>query len=254
VTALEGVDNFRDFGGYKAVGGYIRRGILFRSGDLSRATDTDLELLKGLGIGTIVDLRRPIERQYAASRYWDGYAGETITSDVPEDFVDWAVALKEVDVVDSAWFERSSIKSYTEVALSPRYTWLFSKYLRACARSEGAILVHCAAGKDRTGMLCAIVQKMAGVHHADIMTEYLKTNNIERIQERIPRLSRWLETQTGHRVASEVLETALSVRSSYLERCFSSIEEACGSFDRYIEQTLLIDTETRALIEKRLYE
>ncbi|MGG6896124.1 tyrosine-protein phosphatase [Rhizobium sp. BR 315] len=251
---LSGVDNFRDFGGYAAGDRQIRQGILFRSGDLSRATEDDLVYLGSLGVDLIVDLRRPIERQYSVSVPWAGFEGNVITSDIPEDFQDWAVALKTVDIVDVSWFRNSSLKSYREVPFSPRNIWLFGAYLRACADTQGGILVHCAAGKDRTGMLCAIVQKLLGAHDDDIVAEFLKTNDDTRINLRIPRLYNWLESQTGHRVEENALRVALSVDPMHLEVFFNNISQKCGSFENYLGNILGISESMRARIKYNLLE
>ncbi|NTB87729.1 tyrosine-protein phosphatase [Agrobacterium tumefaciens] len=252
--ALSGVDNFRDLGGYTVKGGRIRRGLLFRSGDLSRATEDDLVHLASLGIELIVDLRRPIERQYSVSRPWAGFEGRVITSDIPEDFKDWAVALKTVEVVDAHWFRNSSLKSYREVPFSPRNVSLFGSYLKSCAETTGGILVHCAAGKDRTGMLCAIVQKLLGGSDEDITAEFLKTNDAARIERRIPRLYDWLYSQTGHRVPEDALRVALSVDAVHLEIFFKNIADRSGNLQNYVRDVLGIDDETVRTLRRRLVE
>ena len=80
--ALEGVDNFRDYGDYPAAGGRrLKRGVLYRSAAHSKATDADLEALAALGIAVVVDLRRTEERQREPSRRPAGFAGTVIVAD-----------------------------------------------------------------------------------------------------------------------------------------------------------------------------
>jgi protein-tyrosine phosphatase len=62
MMVLQGVDNFRDFGGFSGRYGAVPKGRLFRSAHLGSATDADLTALDRLGLAAIVDLRRPTER------------------------------------------------------------------------------------------------------------------------------------------------------------------------------------------------
>lgn len=70
ILTLEGVRNFRDFGGYDtADGGRVRPGMLYRSAHFAEATDADIEKIRALGIATSCDLRRPEERKQQSNRW-----------------------------------------------------------------------------------------------------------------------------------------------------------------------------------------
>jgi protein-tyrosine phosphatase len=252
---FERIENFRDIGGIPGREGQVlRTGIVYRSGDHSKATADDLEKLKTLNIGVIVDLRRPLERERAPSRSPEGVKYEVITSDTPEDRKDWAVALKNLDHVDQSWFEREAEEFYRTGATNARYVELFGRFFKALTFSEGPILTHCAAGKDRTGMLCALVQYSAGVRHDDIVVEFTKTNDSARIARSKPRLKAWLEKTTGHEVADSVLEYAVRVHPEHVDLMFSCLQKEFGSVDRYLTDILQIDDEMRSKIESRLLE
>lgn len=235
---FEGIDNFRDIGGYPAGDRRTRRGLVFRSGDLSRATEADLVALAGLGIGTIVDLRRPIERERAPSRLWPSFGGQVLSSDMADDFQDWAVALKALPSVDAAWFEQHNLDNYKTLAFSPRNVWLFGQTVRLLATTEQPVLLHCAAGKDRTGLLSAMLQRIAGVPMDEIVAEYLLTNAALLTEIRLSRLVNWLATQTGHQLDTATLTAALAVRPDYLVSCFAGIEAVHGSFEAYVRDVL----------------
>ena len=79
---LQGVENFRDFGDYAAGQGRLKKGVLFRAAHQAQATDDDLVAMAALGVVTIVDLRRPHERQRDPSRRWEGFAAEVIDNDL----------------------------------------------------------------------------------------------------------------------------------------------------------------------------
>src|SRR5262245_24069688 len=91
---FEGIENFRDFGGYAtACGGRLATGRLFRSGHHATATDADLARLADLGIAAIVDLRHSAEREREPSRRWDACAAEIIDNDITSDGADWVAKL-----------------------------------------------------------------------------------------------------------------------------------------------------------------
>src|SRR5262245_37826338 len=77
---LENVLNFRDFGGYDADGGRVKRGMLFRSAHFSEASPSDVERLNALGVRFIVDLRRTEERSFEPNR-WPGESAHVFFSD-----------------------------------------------------------------------------------------------------------------------------------------------------------------------------
>lgn len=79
---LQGVENFRDFGDYAAAAGRLKKGVLFRAAHQAQATDDDLEAMAALGIVTLVDLRRPNERERDPSRRWNDFAAQVIDNDM----------------------------------------------------------------------------------------------------------------------------------------------------------------------------
>jgi protein-tyrosine phosphatase len=250
---FEGIENFRDFGGYDtAAGRKLKPALLYRSANHAKATDADLAALRDLGVSVIVDLRRPIEREREPSRRWPGFAGQVIENDIAGDYVDWVDALKEVETLGARWFQEDSLTFYHEAPYQPRHVDLFSRYFDALAHTDGAVVIHCAAGKDRTGMLCAFTHHIAGVHRDDTLADYLLTNDEERTRRRMASFGPWLEELTGLKVEDEALRVALSVDPAYLERALSRIETEHGSLDRYLEEVLGVDAALRGKIEARI--
>src|SRR5580693_1404945 len=89
IFSLEGVDNFRDFGGYAtAAGRRIKPGRLYRSAHHGQASDADLAAIAALNIRVIVDLRRGEERERTPSRRHDGFAARLIENDGNEAVAD----------------------------------------------------------------------------------------------------------------------------------------------------------------------
>jgi protein tyrosine/serine phosphatase len=249
---FEGIDNFRDFGDYAAGGRRLRRGLLFRSAHQAMATDADLARLAAMGLTTIVDLRRSNEREKNPSRRWEGFAAEVIENDIGQDQADeWSTFIGGSDLSVGS-FRAYMLDYYRAAPLQRRHIDLYSRYFRALAAGEGGILVHCAAGKDRTGIICALTHHVAGVHDDDIQADYLLTNDLERLTARLPMIREAVRELTGRVAPDESLMKAMRVESEYLAEAFRVMREANGSIDGYLEQTLGLDGALRERVRERL--
>jgi protein-tyrosine phosphatase len=250
---FDGIENFRDFGGYAtACGRGVRRGLLFRSANHHYASDADLMRLREMGVAAIVDLRRTEERQREPSRRWDGFAGAVIENDIVAGHPDWTHLMKGVAELTPDWFYQDGVKYYRNAPFEPRHVDLFRRYFHALAAAEGPIVVHCAAGKDRTGLICALTHHIAGVHRDDLMADYLLTNDESRMARKIAFLGPWLEKQTGLTASEAALRVAVSVHPEYLETAFAAIEAAHGSIDGYLGEVIGVDEPLRARIHDRV--
>jgi len=117
--------------------------------------------------------------------------------------------------------------------------WICSPGIfRSWLNPHGAILVHCSAGKDRTGMICALTHHLAGVHQDDIRADFLATNHEGRMQKRIDFLGPWIRNTAGKVVSEEALRVAVSVHESDLDAAFEQITATSGSFDAYLTEVL----------------
>lgn len=251
--SFDGIENFRDFGGYSTASGRrLAAGRLYRSANHAYASDDDLAKLRDLGVRVIVDLRRPRERDREPSRRWDGFSGEVIQNDLEGQYADWAEALVTGETIDAAWFFRDSLAYYERAPHEPRHIDLFRRYFQALADAEGAMVVHCAAGKDRTGMLCALTHHIAGVHRDDTMADYLATNDERRMAGKIGFLGPWIADLTGQVLDDAALRQAVSVNEAFLAKAFEVMQAVHGSTDAYLESVLGVDAALRARIERRI--
>jgi protein tyrosine/serine phosphatase len=147
------------------------------------------------------------------------------------------------------------MRDYYDVApFQPRHVDLYSRYFRALGETEGAVLVHCAAGKDRTGILCALTHHVAGVCDDDIVADYLLTNDPERVAARTPRIRDYLRTALGRAATDEALAVIMQVEPQYLARAFAAMRARHGSVDGYLDEALGLDPALRARIRARLLE
>ncbi|WP_293907049.1 tyrosine-protein phosphatase [Phenylobacterium sp.] len=252
--AFEGIDNFRDFGDYAAGQKRLRRGLLYRSAHQARATDADLARLAGMGLSVVVDLRRSNEREREPSRRWEGFTAQVIENDIGQDTADeWATFIAGSDLSVGS-FRAYMLDYYRAAPYQRRHIDLYARYFRALAESQGPVLVHCAAGKDRTGIICALTHHVAGVHDDDIVQDYLLTNDHERMVARLPVMREHVGMASGGRIPSdEALITAMRVEAEYLDEAFRVMREAHGSLDGYLDEVLGLDPRLRGRIHDRLF-
>lgn len=250
---LATLDNLRDYGDYAtSASGRVKTGRLFRSAHQAKVSDEDLAYLGSLNIGAVVDLRRTIERTKQPSRRPVGFDGQVIQSDLDElDEAPHITFLKTADLTPESG-RRFMTDLYGEMAFSPAHIETFSAYFLTLADSDRPVLIHCAAGKDRTGMLAALTHHVLGVGHDDLMEDYLLTNLAVDLEGRAPGIARQLEKTTGRPVSDDAMVAFLGVEAAYLDAAFTAIAARYGSLDAYLEQALGVDAAMRDRIGERL--
>lgn len=249
---VEGIHNLRDYGGYAvADGARIRRGVLYRSGQHRDATDGDLDLLHNLDIRTIIDLRGASEREkFPCRRHTDfaadviAYNGETSNSPPHEG------GGGRITMTPEKARERM-IAVYTRMPVNPAMIDMFSRYFSALEAHDGGSLVHCFAGKDRTGIAAALLMHTLGAHDDDIVAEFLLTNEAPdpTILERqsLPRMEAVYGT-----IEPEALRNLMGVHEDYLATYWKEVIREHGSIDKYLAQTLGVDETRKARLRERL--
>jgi len=252
VKPLAGVLNFRDFGGYDtAGGGRVKAKRVFRSAHFAEASDEDQAALNALGVGLVVDLRRPEERALEPNR-WPGAGVQVVTNDEglsappPHEAVatgdDWSVA----------GVDRYMTHAYETYPFEPRYVALFSAFLRGLAAGEQAAVIHCAAGKDRTGSLAALTLRLLDVPHDAVMADYLLTNTVTNLDHRIPLMRERIFTRYGVRPSDEALGRMMSVQADYLTAYFGAIGARFDRLSDYVEAVLGVSAVDQETIKTRL--
>jgi len=249
---FEGIENFRDFGDYAAGHARLKQGLLYRSAGHGGATDADLEKLAGMNLTVIVDLRRPNERERQPSRRWPGFACRVIENDIGQDAEDeWLSFIQRSDLTPGS-FHAYMLEYYRKAPHQHRHIDLYARYFRALAEADGPVLVHCSAGKDRTGIACALTHHVAGVHHDDVVADYLLTNDPARLAKRLPMIREVIRETTGRTASDEALMVAMQVQPEYLQESFRVMREAHGSLDGYLDQVLGLDRTLRERIHDRV--
>lgn len=255
VSTFEAVNNFRDYGGWRAAdGARVVTARLFRSAHLARATEADLGRIASLDITTVTDLRHPREQREQPSA-WIGKLPLSVI-DSPDNEDDGEHEAPHVLALRQSDFTYEGMVSflashYGEMPYDSRHISVFSRYFDALATCDGAVLVHCAAGKDRTGILVALTHHLLGVHPDDAMEDYMLTNTAGNVAERLPHLKPHMEATYGRPISDEALMGLLSVRPDFIRRCWAALKERTGSVDAYLTTVLGIDDAKRDRIRER---
>ncbi len=251
ILAADGIHNFRDYGGYRAMGGArIKSGLLFRSGQHKDASAADLELVVDRDIRTIIDLRGDAERASFPCPRHPAFRGTVVF--VAGETVNPALDAQELDSADAAASRMRN--SYSNMPFRPLLKDAFIRYFAVLLdEAEGASLVHCLAGKDRTGLAVALFHHLLGVHPDDLMADYLLTNEAGRIEARIEAGAAVIRDRYGLEIPLAAIRKLMSADPAFLEAAFQAIIERFGTIDTYLERGLGVSPTMRgALAEKYL--
>ncbi len=237
---LQGTYNFRDIGGYTAADGrHIKWGKIYRSAVLSNLTAEDLQLLQLRRIGTVLDFRGPVEVALApdklpeSSRYLELPAGSE--TDGPDDWKGMAEGMLRHTEAES---DQGATGYYRNIAsFGKRYKPMFDALLNT--PGDSALVIHCAGGKDRTGIAAAFIEYALGVDRKQILEDYVLTNKYrERYNAEIASL---LHLKYG--VPLERAGAYGLAKPGFIEATFSEIDKQYGSMQQFLETEMGLNEE-----------
>jgi len=160
--ALEGAVNFRDLGGYETTDGHrIRWRTLFRADSLSRLTTGDRETIRKLGVATVIDLRTSSELE----------GGRFPVEEIPVGFHHLPL-LDEVPHPDDFELTPGMLAASYLQMVEDAASQIGHVLTIVAERRAHPVIVHCTAGKDRTGVLVAVLLGVLGVPDGTIVADY----------------------------------------------------------------------------------
>lgn len=182
---IDGLVNFRDTGGMPLrSGGASRSGVLYRSAALNTLTETGLQQLAASPIGVIADFRTPAEQQMAEDRIPTTRPFRTVSLSLGQGALPQPAAAPGGAVAPEAFVELlATLPSLGELylAMLADGASAFAEFARLVSASTDdaptAVLVHCTAGKDRTGVSTALVLDAAGVAREAIVADYASSQH-----------------------------------------------------------------------------
>lgn len=255
VLTLDGVHNFRDYGGYPtAGGGRIKSGWLWRSGQHAGASDADLDQIADVGFAAVFDLRSGSERKHHPCRRPAGFDAELFTLDEASAGLAPHVQAAQDRTRDPESMRQSMVQAYSGFPFRTQLNELIGRYLRTLPELSGPSLINCMAGKDRTGFAVAMLHSALGVHRDDIMADFLLTNTAGDSEARIAAAVPVLAATRIGAMDEDVLRVLMNVEPEYLETAFAAIDETFGSVDAFLEKEYRVGAEQRERLREALVE
>jgi protein-tyrosine phosphatase len=233
---LQGASNFRDLGGYRTLDGRIVRWRqLFRSNHLGHLTESDIAIVRGLSLRSAFDFRGVEERAAAMC----GLAEVEVHSLPIEPTVVAALrarlAAGSLSASIALEIMRESYRDYVH-----RNTHRFRALFAHLLDDRAPLVIHCTAGKDRTGFACALVLHALGVPDDVIGEDYLLTNRFYR-----------RDTSSASDLPDDVRQAIGSVEASFLAAAHDAIRADYGDLDNYLKEGLALGTSERAALQAR---
>lgn len=261
---FECIENGRDMGGLAMGDGRrVVPGCLVRSGNLARASDADVALLRErYAISDVFDFRFPAEADCAPDRKLYGVS-YTSLSTLPKVFLEAFSSGR----ADSAQLESTNIMDllanyafhpqaqamarqlYPAIVMDPMSQRLYGQFLRGVLRARGGVLWHCSQGKDRAGWAAAFLLAALGADRATIVADFDLSNRyyapvVERLVARI--------VDKGGGAAEQSFARAMvGVSTENFEGALDLIQGQYGSLAAYVEQALGFSAAEQQLLREK---
>ena len=231
-STIEGALNFRDIGGYRIDGtACVRKGVLYRSGDLWELTAADKVKLSDIGLRTLVDMRTPNEIRSKPDRHFSEEIKKVQIPFIPS----WG---------DPGLIKRFSLllkkRGENETFIRDFYKQIVFKHRKQMKRIFEIIsdennlpaLIHCTAGKDRTGIVVALIHLLCGVSEKDVLHDYLLTNTF--LKFGIKKLFREFRLLSLFNISMDTIQPLLEARADYLQEVLALMNKEYGSAAEYL--------------------
>lgn len=226
--AWDGCVNVRDLGGLPTEdGGRTRPGVVIRADNVGRLTSAGWQTVRDHQVVRIVDLRWPEEIADDPPRAVDieivavSVLGESMHHDM--DY------LRELDAHLDGVDDAADHYAWSYVEFLERHRERFGRAVAAVADAEGAVVIHCMGGKDRTGLVAALLLRLAGVGTADIAEDYaLSGPNLAAT------LQAWLDQAPTEQIRRR-REKLGQTPAGAMHRVMATIEQRYGSVAAYLD-------------------
>jgi protein-tyrosine phosphatase len=253
---LSGMPNFRDLGGYPTADGRrVRHGRLYRSQSLHFATEEDLQQLARMDIRLVCDLRSPRERRHQPGLWHDNGDPVRLHLDIQADAragnAEFAAVVRASP--DRAGLYRGMLVNYRNFhkSFAPVLRDLFD-YL-SNERHLPAV-IHCHAGKDRTGFICAVILAALGVERQHLIEDYLLSEQRMDRGQLSAGLAEVFSHLIGLHLSPAALQPAIEVHAEYLKAALNQIDAYHGSMDAYLERVGGLTPQRREQLRALLLE
>jgi protein-tyrosine phosphatase len=239
---MERAANFRDVGGYRTeTGKTVKWGKIYRSAEISRLTDEDLQEFRKRNITNVFDFRGALEAKAAPDKLPEGTVYTLCSAGSNNMGKDMMPNFKDLTKLPT--FLNDFYGNVDSLAI--RYRPLFQELLQLPANQ--AVLFHCTGGRDRTGIATALLLYTLGVPQHKIEEDYLASNYY--LKNSNKEMFKKMGSLTDDQI--DMVSKALELKPMYLQTTFKSLEKRYGSLDQFFKEGLGIgEIERKQLIDK----
>ena len=255
---LSGIPNFRDIGGYEGADGRtVRYGKIYRSQLIHSLTDTDLATLRGLNIRYVCDLRGDPERKKAPNAWVEEPMPLLRHLNIGMDVRAGADVLLGMITADPTVNGVRKMMMFTYSMLPKAFEGKLGPILDdMIAGNQFPMLIHCTAGKDRTGFMTALILLTLGVSLDAVQYDYALTEKYTDMDLMMAASATYLKDIVGERIEAdhEMLRLLCGTSPDYLNAALVAIEKDYGSVENYLAQTAGFDEVKRKRMHESLLE
>lgn len=238
VVALDGASNFRDLGGLATShGSHVLRTKVYRSDHLARLSAADHHRLRELRVTRSVDLRGHLEREVTPYQL-PGAEQEHLAIEPTV-----LVRLRDLRARGQQPTRHEAVEIMRETyrAFVQRQGPVFGRLLTRIGAHDEAMVFHCTAGKDRTGMAAALLLELLGVHRDDVMEDYLLTNQLYQRDQRLV-----------EEAPADVLDVLWKVQADYLHAAWRCVDDEFGGMQNFLQGPVALTSADIARLQGRL--
>ena len=244
--------NFRDIGGLPtSEGKKVKYGLVFRSDNLSQLKRGEFDKFNTLKIKTVIDLRTQGEIELKQDNLPKNviYFACPIVSDQGDLMAQMKGKVLRGEVSEGE--SKALMKEFYKKCVTDTIP-LLKEIIQKIAISEEPILYHCSAGKDRTGIVTALLLSVLKVDRQTIINEYLLSNyyRSSKIKSTMQKAKILKVIRTN--LNTTVILNFMAVDSDYINAVFETIDQNYGGMDAFIANELGINASMREKIINRL--
>lgn len=241
---LEGSRNFRDLGGYAGAGGRrVRHGRLFRSGTLAYLTPAGQRGLAALGVRTVCDLRTTRERLTEPS----------VVMPATTRTLFWDYELEQGGIIGAVMVAtpraetvRAAITEFYRTA-PELFAARLAEIFHLLRTTQAPVVLHCTAGKDRTGVAAALLLAALGVAREDVIADYALSDRVTDFEGLVAQGNSWRFLRD---LSPAVRAPLFASEPGFIVAMLECVEERHGSIEQYLRERLNFDDNALAQLRQ----
>lgn len=249
---LKGANNARDFGGIRIGDKTIKPNCFLRSNELSKLNKNDVKVLKDHRLRTVIDLRTAIERGDAPDAVMEGVTNIHIPV-----FTEAVMGITHENNQNKIKMLENlpdMVELYKTIVTDEDCVSSLRKIFEIITSCDGdsAVLWHCTQGKDRCGIVSALLLFILGADKDTVYSDYHETNVAAK--KKSDELYFLIKTFLRKNEEAEIVRELFLAKKEFLDGAIDAIIESCGSVDSFIREKLGVSDETKEKMRRIFLE